>query len=201
MRRRGFTSGTQLDGQALDHVWIHSARWLDLAERDGLRVLVRGEGSTVWDAQGKAYLDGFAGLAVVNVGHGRREIAEAIAEQTVRLAYYPTTRQFANRPAAELGGQARHPRSRRSHPSHVCGERHGGGRAALQIAPGSRGKRGRKPDKVISLQGGYHGGTIGRGQRVPVAQQGVVRAAPVRPRPRPPPDPFRSIAGLTTSAG
>src|SRR5439155_483165 len=35
-------------------------------------------------------------------GHGRREIAEAIAEQTVKLAYYPTTRQFSNRPAAEL---------------------------------------------------------------------------------------------------
>src|SRR5439155_1353216 len=50
-------------------------------------------------------MDGFAGLAVVNVGHGRREIAEAIAEQTVRLAYYPTTRQFSNRPAAELAAK------------------------------------------------------------------------------------------------
>src|SRR5258708_28760552 len=47
-------------------------------------------------------MKGCAGLAVVTVGHGRREIAEAIAEQTVRLAYYPTTRQFSNRPAAEL---------------------------------------------------------------------------------------------------
>src|SRR5438552_1302589 len=47
-------------------------------------------------------MDAFAGLAVVNVGHGRQEIAEAIAEQTVRLAYYPTTRQFSNRPAAGL---------------------------------------------------------------------------------------------------
>src|SRR5207253_920602 len=54
---------------------------------------------------GKKLMDGFAGLAVVNVGHGRREIAEAIAEQTVRLAYYPTTRQFSNRPAAELAAK------------------------------------------------------------------------------------------------
>ena len=45
-----------LEKQALEHIWIHSARWLDLAERDGLRVLVRGEGSTLWDARGKAYL-------------------------------------------------------------------------------------------------------------------------------------------------
>ena len=59
----------------------------------------------VWTQQGTKLLDGFAGLAVVNVGHGRREIAEAIAEQTVRLAYYPTTRQFSNRPAAELAAR------------------------------------------------------------------------------------------------
>ena len=31
-----------IEQQALEHVWIHSARWLDLAERDGLRVMVRG---------------------------------------------------------------------------------------------------------------------------------------------------------------
>ena len=69
-----------IERQALDHVWIHSARWLDLAERDGLRVIVRGEGSTIYDAQGRAYLDGLAGLYVVNVGHGRKEIGEAMAE-------------------------------------------------------------------------------------------------------------------------
>ena len=47
-------------------------------------------------------MDAFAGLAVVNVGHGRREIAEAIAEQTVRLACCPATRQFSNRPYVPL---------------------------------------------------------------------------------------------------
>jgi len=78
---------TALEQQALEHVWIHSARWLDLAERDGLRVIVRGEGSTIYDAHGKAYLDGLAGLYVVNVGHGRREIGEAMAKQAGELAY------------------------------------------------------------------------------------------------------------------
>jgi len=33
-----------IERQALEHVWIHSARWLDLAERDGLKVMVRGAG-------------------------------------------------------------------------------------------------------------------------------------------------------------
>ncbi|HTD48735.1 MAG TPA: aspartate aminotransferase family protein, partial [bacterium] len=49
---------TPVEQQALEHVWIHTARWLDLAERDGLRVIIRGEGCRLIDAQGRTYLDG-----------------------------------------------------------------------------------------------------------------------------------------------
>src|SRR5215467_14473143 len=78
---------TPIEQQALDHVWIHSARWLDLAEHDGLRVMVRGQGCRLYDAQGRSYLDGLSGLYVVNVGHGRAEIGEAMARQARELAY------------------------------------------------------------------------------------------------------------------
>jgi adenosylmethionine-8-amino-7-oxononanoate aminotransferase len=44
-------------------------------------VIVRGEGAYVWDDQGRRYLDGLAGLFVVQVGHGRQELADAAAEQ------------------------------------------------------------------------------------------------------------------------
>jgi hypothetical protein len=44
-----------IEQRALEHVWIHSARWLDLAERDGLRVMVRGEGCRLFDARGRSY--------------------------------------------------------------------------------------------------------------------------------------------------
>ena len=47
-----------IERRALDHVWIHSARWLDLAERDGLRVMVRGEGCRLFDAQGRSISTG-----------------------------------------------------------------------------------------------------------------------------------------------
>src|SRR5438552_4892653 len=50
-------------------------------------VAVRAEGSTIWDGSGRAYLDGAGGALVVNVGHGRRSIAEAMAEQAGRIAY------------------------------------------------------------------------------------------------------------------
>src|SRR5206468_12656042 len=76
-----------IEQQALDHVWIHSARWLDLAERDGLRVMVRGEGCRLFDAQSRSYLDGLSGLYVVHVGHRRAALGEAMAKQAGELAY------------------------------------------------------------------------------------------------------------------
>ena len=50
-------------------------------------VAVEAHGSTIVDATGREYLDAAGGAIVVNVGHGRREIAEAMAEQAARLAY------------------------------------------------------------------------------------------------------------------
>ncbi len=48
---------------------------------------MRAEGSTVWDSAGRSYLDAAGGAIVVNVGHGRREIADAMASQAGTLAY------------------------------------------------------------------------------------------------------------------
>ena len=51
--------------------------------------MVRGEGCRVWDADGRAYLDGLSGLFVVQAGHGRRELAETAARQAAELAFFP----------------------------------------------------------------------------------------------------------------
>src|SRR5246127_3309229 len=109
MRRRWRATNTMgaramIDGETIRHLWTHKTQdhpWLS----DEELVIDRAEGVWVWTQRGQKLMDAFAGLAVVNVGHGRREIAEAVAEQTVRLAYYPTTRQFSNRPAAELAAE------------------------------------------------------------------------------------------------
>jgi len=66
--------------EALKHVWIHSAEWIRLAEERGFRVFERAYGSTLVDVYGREYIDGLSGLRVVNAGHGRCEIAEAMAE-------------------------------------------------------------------------------------------------------------------------
>jgi adenosylmethionine-8-amino-7-oxononanoate aminotransferase len=146
---------------AIRHLWTHATQdhpWL----ADEELVVDRGEGVWVWTERGKKLMDAFAGLAVVNVGHGRREIAEAIAEQTVRLAYYPTTRQFSNRPAAELAAKLATltPGDLDVAMFAVSGSE--ANERSMQIARHYWMARGKPAKlKVISLEGGYHGATMG----------------------------------------
>jgi adenosylmethionine-8-amino-7-oxononanoate aminotransferase len=149
------------NGESIKHLWTHKTQdhpWL----ADEELVIDHAEGVWVWTERGQKLLDGFAGLAVVNVGHGRREIAEAIAEQSVRLAYYPTTRQFSNRPAAELATKLASltPGDLDYTMFAVSGSE--ANERAMQMARHywlAKGKSGKY--KVISLNGGYHGATAG----------------------------------------
>ena len=68
----------------------------------GELVLDRGEGAHVWDSKGRRYVDATAGLWFCNVGYGRRELAEAAADQMLRLPSYSTFGDLSNRPAMEL---------------------------------------------------------------------------------------------------
>jgi adenosylmethionine-8-amino-7-oxononanoate aminotransferase len=65
-------------------------------------VLARGEDVWVWDEQDRRYFDGTASLWYANIGHGRAEVADAIAAQARRLETYSAFGDFANRPAIEL---------------------------------------------------------------------------------------------------
>ncbi|MEE4380462.1 MAG: aminotransferase class III-fold pyridoxal phosphate-dependent enzyme, partial [Pseudomonadales bacterium] len=60
--------------------------WPFVPGRSSVRV-VRSEGSTLYTEDGRAILDAAGGAVVVNVGHGRRDVAEALAEEAERLAY------------------------------------------------------------------------------------------------------------------
>ncbi len=63
-------------------------------------VVTRAHGSTIYDADGTAYLDGMSGLWCVNIGYGRSELADVAADQMQQLAYFPHTQM--NVPAAGL---------------------------------------------------------------------------------------------------
>lgn len=66
-------------------------------------VLVRGEGSRLWDAAGKQYFDLFAGIAVSTLGHGHPALAAAIAEQAKQLIHL--SNYFYNQPNVELAAK------------------------------------------------------------------------------------------------
>jgi adenosylmethionine-8-amino-7-oxononanoate aminotransferase len=124
-------------------------------------VAVRGEDSTIWDADGRSYLDAAGGAVVVNVGHGRMSIAEAIAAQASRLAYAHGS-AFTTEPlesyAAEIG-----PRLAVDEPFiyPVSGGSEGM-ETALKLARAYHLARG-EADRwiVISRWGSYHGNTLG----------------------------------------
>jgi adenosylmethionine-8-amino-7-oxononanoate aminotransferase len=65
-------------------------------------VYVRGRGAVLTDINGREYLDGLSALWNVNVGHGRRELAEAAALQMGELAFYSNYAGSANVPAIKL---------------------------------------------------------------------------------------------------
>ena len=151
----------QLEQEALDHVWIHSAPWVELAERDGLHVFERGEGSTLWDVRGRAYLDVISGLWVVNAGHGRAEIAEAMDKQAAKLAYVSAA-SFTTSPAAELAEKLAEITPGDLERVFFCS---GGSEAvetALKIAKQVQAMRGfPRRYKIIARRGSYHGMTMG----------------------------------------
>ena len=98
-----------------DHM-IHP--WVDLGlvkSREPL-IVVEGEGAMVTDAKGHRMIDGIGGMWCVNVGYGRNEIAEAIAEQARRLCYFspfgiiatPPSIEFAHRLTQYAPGDLKH---------------------------------------------------------------------------------------------
>ncbi len=73
-----------------------------LSEAKGPRIITKAEGVWLEDSEGKRILDGMAGLWCVNLGYGRRELAEAAYRQLQELPYYNTFFQTATPPAVEL---------------------------------------------------------------------------------------------------
>jgi L-2,4-diaminobutyrate transaminase len=98
---------TQASLHALDRSWLHPFTSIaDQESKPGL-VISEGRGTRVRDVDGRWYLDAMAGLWCVNVGYGRAEIADAIADQARRLPYYHAFAGSANEPAIRLAAKLR----------------------------------------------------------------------------------------------
>jgi len=75
--------------------------------RESFIPIVRGEGALVWDESGRELVDGMASLWYNAIGHGRAEMADAIAEQVRTLAAYSAFDPFTNEPAEALAEELR----------------------------------------------------------------------------------------------
>ncbi|MBO1756091.1 aspartate aminotransferase family protein [Allobranchiibius sp. CTAmp26] len=88
-------AGTPRYEAARDHLWGHFTRQSVYeptssgGQGANVPVIVKGDGAYIWDAEGRKYLDGLAGLFTVQVGHGREELAQAAAKQAKELAFFP----------------------------------------------------------------------------------------------------------------
>ena len=70
--------------------------------KTGVRIIERAEGIYLWDSDGHRLLDGMAGLWCVNVGYGRKDLAEVARKQIEDLPYYNSFFQTAHPPVIDL---------------------------------------------------------------------------------------------------
>ncbi len=79
----------QYSERARRNLWLQMSRMGAYSDSNEIPVMVRGEGTRVYDANGTEYFDGLSGLFTNALGHGRADIAEAAAEQIREMAFFP----------------------------------------------------------------------------------------------------------------
>jgi adenosylmethionine-8-amino-7-oxononanoate aminotransferase len=146
-----------------ENVWLHFFQMGHSSSTSARpTILVRGEGSRVWDQDGNAYIDALAGLFCVNAGYGRREIVEAVAAQMLDISFVSPF-SFPNLPQIKLAGELAKisPMGSQTRSFFVSG----GSEAvetALKLAKAYQRKRGFSDrHKTISRRVAYHGTTMG----------------------------------------
>lgn len=95
------TSAFEMDRAHVLHPWANFGPF----EKAGSLVIARGQGAKLWDEQGREYFDAVGGMWCTNIGLGRREMADAIAEQAERLAFANHFVDMTNDPAARLAAK------------------------------------------------------------------------------------------------
>jgi adenosylmethionine-8-amino-7-oxononanoate aminotransferase len=149
--------------RALAHLWPHSndAEWVELTDEGGLGIFESGHGSTLVDTEGREYIDALAGLFLVNVGHGRAEIGEAMAAQAGKLAYTAAS-NTANTSSIALADAVSELTPGDLDRIFFCSGGSEAVESAVKIAKQAQVLRGfPKRYKVICRRGSYHGTTGG----------------------------------------
>ncbi|CAN5573287.1 aspartate aminotransferase family protein [soil metagenome] len=130
--------------------------------RHGFQTVVRGEGARVWTADGRELIDGMASLWYCNVGHGRTEVADAVASQMRTLETYSCFEPFTNEPAESLAARVAELSPVADARVFLCGSGSDAVDTAMKLARLAHVHRG-DPERtlIISRERGYHGTNYG----------------------------------------
>jgi len=143
--------------------------------------IVRGKGSLLWDANGRQYIDAIGSLWYCQVGHGRTEIAEAVAAQISTLETYSTFDPFTNQKADELAAKLQSISALPNSRVFLCGSGSEAVDTAMKLARVAQGQAGH-PERtiIISRMRGYHGTNYGgtSAQGLPLNKQGFGQLLP-----------------------
>src|SRR5580700_5112676 len=143
-------------------------------------VAVRGEGSWIYSADGRKFLDAAGQAAVINIGHGVPEIGRAMAEQSAKLAFAHTS-QFHSPPAEKLAARLLSmapPNFRKGGRVYFTSGGSEAAETAIKLARQFHIEKG-QPARylVLSRRQSYHGSTLG----AMTVSGNVSRRAPYRP--------------------
>ncbi|BFM18437.1 aminotransferase [Maricurvus nonylphenolicus] len=152
------------EGQAIwsqdkEH-FIHPYTDYATFKEEGSHVISEGSGNYLTDADGNRYLDTIAGLWCTNIGHGRTEMADAIAEQVMKMEYCNPFGHSTNEPGSVLAAKlAELAPGDLNHVFYTCGGSTAND-AAIRLVHFYNNQRG-KPNKkkIISRMDAYHGST------------------------------------------
>jgi predicted acetylornithine/succinylornithine family transaminase len=118
---------------------------------------VRGEGARLWDSEGKAYLDFFAGLSVHNAGHCHPRIVAAIRDQAERLA--GVSNLYYTEPGMRLCGRLSESSLRGK--VFLCNSGAEANECAIKLVRKHAHRRGIAAPEIVVLDGAFHGRTLG----------------------------------------
>ncbi|GAB2893728.1 aspartate aminotransferase family protein [Paraburkholderia jirisanensis] len=140
---------------------IHPFSDMGALNRAGSRVIVRAEGVYLWDSDGHRIIDGMAGLWCVNLGYGRKELADAAWRQMQELPFYNTFFKTTHPPVIELSALLAELAPAPFNHFFYCNSGSEGNDTALRIVHRYWATQGRHAKKyVISRNNSYHGSTI-----------------------------------------
>jgi putrescine---pyruvate transaminase len=143
---------------------IHPFSDMGSLNKAGSRVIVKAKGVYLWDSEGNQIIDGMAGLWCVNVGYGRKELADAAYKQLQELPYYNTFFKTTHPPVIELSALLAEVAPGPFNHFFYCNSGSEGNDTVLRIVHQYWLAQGKSSKKVvISRKNGYHGSTIAGG--------------------------------------